>query len=253
MRTILLTTYLLFSITLEAATGIRILFMGDSITDGAWGRSGGLAKTSEERNHWDLNHIYGHSYMFLCAAHFQSKYPECEYEFYNRGISGYTLADLEKRWKIDVIDLKPDVLSILIGTNDIDKHLKQEHTEFDFTEWANRYRHLLECTLTANPNIRIILCSPFAAFTGRMKESKDFEKREALVKQCAQVIEKLAKEFGCIHLPFNHMFNQLLKDMPTSKDNYWIWDGIHPTPAGHKRMADMWIQQCEKIFNVIKK
>jgi lysophospholipase L1-like esterase len=67
------------------------------------------------------------------------------------------------------------------------------------------------------------------------------------------VIEELAKEFGCIHLPFNHMFNQLLKDMPTSKDNYWIWDGIHPTPAGHKRMADMWIQQCEKIFNVIKK
>ena len=39
------------------------------------------------------------------------------------------------------------------------------------------------------------------------------------------------------------MFDEILGTAPTSQDTYWIWDGIHPTPAGHKRMADMWIKR----------
>ena len=58
--------------------------------------------------------------MFLCAAHYQAEYPERNYEFFNRGISGNTLTDLEKRWNTDVLALHPDVLSVLIGTNDVD-------------------------------------------------------------------------------------------------------------------------------------
>ena len=43
-------------------TGLRVLFIGDSITDGSWGGGG---KASAERNHWDKNHLFGSGYMYL--------------------------------------------------------------------------------------------------------------------------------------------------------------------------------------------
>src|SRR3954470_23665676 len=87
--------------------GARILFQGDSITDGNRGRS------------LDPNHILGHGYAFIVAAKYGSQYPKRHLTFLNRGVSGNTVADLTKRWDKDTIDLKPDVLSILIGINDL--------------------------------------------------------------------------------------------------------------------------------------
>ena len=72
---------------------------------------------SAGRNLWDMNHIYGSGYMYLCASYYQSKYPGKGYEFFNRGISGNALADLEKRWVEDARALMPEILSVLVGTN----------------------------------------------------------------------------------------------------------------------------------------
>lgn len=101
------------------ASGPRVLFIGDSITDGNWGNACGMPKPTAERSLWDMNHIYGSGYMYLCASHYQGDFPEKEYAFFNRGISGNTLRDLEKRWEEDAIGMKPDVLSVLVGTNDV--------------------------------------------------------------------------------------------------------------------------------------
>ena len=76
---------------LLSAEGWRVLFVGDSITDGGWGRSGGSMAPAEERNRRDLNHLYGHSFMLFCAAELESRYPEHGDSFANRGISGYLL------------------------------------------------------------------------------------------------------------------------------------------------------------------
>jgi lysophospholipase L1-like esterase len=84
----------------------RILFQGDSITDGNRGRGA------------DPNHILGHGYAFIIAAKFGAAFADSNLEFMNRGVSGNTVLDLEKRWAKDTIDLKPDILSILIGLND---------------------------------------------------------------------------------------------------------------------------------------
>ena len=86
----------------------RVLYIGDSVTDGGWGRSGGNMTPSNQRNLKDLNHIYGHSYMMLCAAHYESTQPYAGLRFFNRGISGNTLDDLKERWQQDVLNLKPD-------------------------------------------------------------------------------------------------------------------------------------------------
>ena len=120
------------------ASGPRVLFIGDSITDGNWGNACGMPKPTAERSLWDMNHIYGSGYMYLCASHYQGDFPEKEYAFFNRGISGNTLRDLEKRWEEDVIGMKPDVLSVLVGTNDVHYYLQGDKKEpFDFEGWRN--------------------------------------------------------------------------------------------------------------------
>ncbi len=149
--------------------GLRILFIGDSITDGAWA-GGGM--TTLKRSRWDLNHIYGHGYMYLCASHYQGKYPDKEYRFFNRGVGGHTLVHLEKRWEEDVIALRPDVLSVLIGTNDVHHYLRSKsRTPFDFEDWEKRYRALLDRSLKANPkakdSIRSAFCSQYWQYASR--------------------------------------------------------------------------------------
>ena len=139
----------------------KFLYIGDSITDGNWG--GGDAKPSSERNHWDQNHIFGSGYMYLCVAYFMGTFPEQGDIFYNRGISGNTLDELEKRWREDVLEINPDILSILIGTNDIARYLGSgTDKEFDLVAWDTKYRNLLDLSLEKNPNLKIVLCTPFA-------------------------------------------------------------------------------------------
>lgn len=58
------------------ASGPRVLFIGDSITDGNWGNACGMPKPTAERSLWDMNHIYGSGYMYLCASHYQGDFPK---------------------------------------------------------------------------------------------------------------------------------------------------------------------------------
>lgn len=241
---IVLLIALLVPITLQAG-GVRILFIGDSVTDGNWG--GGGAKQSSERNQWDMNHIYGHGFMFLCAAHYMSQYPEREYEFFNRGISGNTLYDLEKRWKEDVINMHPDVLSILVGINDVHRYLHGDKKEpFDFEAWELKYRELLDNARAGNPKMEIVIASPFVAHTGSMQKDANFNTYNEMVHRCISIVTKIAHDYHAVYLPYQSLFDQLLQEHPTTQSGYWIWDGIHPTAAGHQRMADMWIQQMNE-------
>ncbi len=217
----------------------KILFIGDSITDGAWGLS---SKPSSERNQTDMNHIYGHGFMFLCAAHYQGEYPEADYQFFNRGISGDTLEKLEKRWKTDALDINPDVLSLLIGINDVYGY----EGDFDFRAWEQRYRKLLDSALEVNPDLKIVLCAPFIAYTGSTRKRTDYAKSEALVKGCAEIVKRIADDYKAILLPYDKLFEKLNAEIPESRSTYWIWDGIHPTAAGHQRMADLWIKAVDK-------
>ena len=148
-RITLIVLQLAFTVMLMAE-GRRVLFIGDSITDGAWGNSGVWNASSDERNQQDMNHIYGHGYMMIAASRFQSLYPEEGWQFWNRGISGNTLDDLEGRWQKDVLDLHPDVVSILIGTNDVEQALNEGKT-LDTLVWGNKFRALLDVTLRQNP------------------------------------------------------------------------------------------------------
>ena len=108
MKKILLPILLLLCTVANAGDGARrVVIIGDSITDGNWGCIYNYKRTSAERSSTDMNHIYGHSYVLFIATHYQSRKPEREYQFFNRGFSGNKLCDLAARWQEDVLDLHP--------------------------------------------------------------------------------------------------------------------------------------------------
>ncbi|EPR67117.1 SGNH/GDSL hydrolase family protein [Cyclobacterium qasimii] len=111
--------------------GLTILFQGDSITDGA-----------RTRNK-DWNHIMGHGYAYLIASRLWFDYPKEDLMFFNRGISGNKVKDLLERWQKDTIDLKPDMLSILIGVNDVSRIIANENS---IETWHENYKTLLDTT-----------------------------------------------------------------------------------------------------------
>ena len=232
-RTILL---LAVCVCCQLLSAQRVLYIGDSVTDGGWGRSGGSAMPTEKRNHGDLNHLYGHSYMMLCAAHYQSCQPYAQLDFLNRGISGNTLSDIEARWKQDVLAMQPDVLSVLIGTNDAGKWLKDNPSDenFDYQGWEDRYRALLLSAKEKNNHIKLVLGTPIVSRATSPSRQRMTEKLSAIVR-------KIAQEEHAVCVPYDSLFNRLQRKQP--HDRYWIWDGIHPTAAGHRQMADLWISK----------
>ena len=236
IRTLCVFVACIYSLLLSAQ---RVLYIGDSVTDGGWGRSGGSMLPSEKRNHSDLNHVYGHSYMMLCAAHYQSALPYGGLEFLNRGISGNTLTDLEARWEKDVLALKPNILSVLIGTNDVGEWLKEHPSDesFDYKDWENRYRNLLHNTKAQNGSVKLILGTPFVSKTTSAV-------RQQMTYKLSAIVRRIAKDERAVCVPFDSLFNQLQRRQPNNR--YWIWDGIHPTAAGHQQMADLWISKANE-------
>lgn len=247
MKNKLITSLLLLSISLAIlAKGRRVLFIGDSITDGAWGNSKVWNTPSEQRNQKDLNHIYGHGYMMIAASQIQALHPEEEWTFWNRGISGNTLDDLAARWDKDAIALHPDVVSILIGTNDADKVIKNK-TDFNIEAWGKQYRNLLNKTKKQNNSVHFILCTPFVAKAGKLAQASDYNKRDSIILCMTKEIEKIAAEYDAVVVPFNTLVEKTIKEHPTLPASYWIWDGIHPTPAMHYLMAEKWIK-CSQLI-----
>lgn len=191
------------------APGTRILFQGDSITDGNRGRSA------------DPNHILGHGYVFIIAAKYGAAFPEAKLDFLNRGVSGNTVRDLENRWQPDVLDVKPDLLSILIGVNDDSQNLP-------FDEYEEVYDKLIRQARAANSKLKLVLCEPFVKPTGKVNGS--IQKRQAIV-------ARLAQKHSAALVRFQPIFDAAAKRAPA---DYWIWDQVHPTYSGHQLMADEW-------------
>jgi lysophospholipase L1-like esterase len=210
--------------------GKTFLFQGDSITDG--GRS--FDK--------DWNHVYGQGYAYLVTARINFDYPGRDYQFFNRGISGNTVNDLAARWQKDALDIKPDVLTILIGINDVHRVITQgdKTTAEDF---SNVYEQLLTQTLAALPNVKLILLEPFILPVGMVSKNPELWTSEVQKRQV--IVKALATKFNAIYVPLQDVFNKALQK---AKADHWIWDGVHPMPAGHELIAREWMKAVKKIL-----
>lgn len=203
--------------TARFAEGARILFQGDSITDGNRGRNE------------DPNHILGHGYAFLIAADNGAAHPEKRWTFLNRGISGHKVADLAARWQQDTIDLKPDVISILVGINDVEGGTTPE--AFEAT-----YERLIVDTQRALPKARLVLCEPFGLAAGWRKA--DWATRAATLPAMQRIVADLARRRHATFVPLQKAFDDAVRRAGPAE--IWLWDGIHPTVAAHRILADAW-------------
>ncbi|WP_138493724.1 SGNH/GDSL hydrolase family protein [Paenibacillus pinistramenti] len=209
---------------LQTRQGKIILFQGDSITDG--GRS-----RNDDPNHW-----LGHGYAYLISAKLGNLWAEKKPVFYNRGVSGDRMSDLYGRWNEDTIALKPDILSILAGVNDIIRTLRAE--ERGLTDRFERaFRHVLEETAEVLPDTKLVLCEPFILNTGAPAEH--WEEWQARIRHYQQVVRTLAGEFGAVFVPFQHVLDEAEQRAEAS---YWLWDGVHPTAAAHDLLAEQWLE-----------
>ncbi|MGG4131678.1 SGNH/GDSL hydrolase family protein [Paenibacillus illinoisensis] len=200
-----------------------ILFQGDSITDG--GRS---------RND-DPNHFLGHGYAYLISSRLGAELAEKQLTFYNRGVSGDRASDLYARWNEDTFSLKPDLISILIGVNDAWRIINNEPS--GVTDRLGRaYHHLLEETREVLPNTGLVLMEPFILKTGATVDKWDAWQEK--IGQYQRLVRELADEFGAVFVPLQDVLNQATEKAEAS---YWLWDGVHPTAAGHELIARQWL------------
>ncbi len=186
-----------------------ILFQGDSITDCG-------------RNREDPDNL-GDGYVNLISGILADRYSQPKLKLINRGISGDKIRDLQLRWDTDCIDLKPDILSILIGVNDT---LVTSAGQFE-----EEYRMLLTRTARAL-NSKIILCEPFLLLENNNAYRDDLNPK-------IEIVHKLSDEFGTLLLPLDKIFRESCSLHPPE---YWAPDGVHPTPAGHALIAKSWIE-----------
>ena len=203
----------------------RFLFQGDSITDAG-------------RDDDDLreNSGLGSGYPLLVAADFL-KNRKGTFSFINRGVSGDRITDIYARIKEDIINLKPDYMSILVGVNDVSHELTMQ-CGVDEEKYEKIYGMIIDEVKNALPGIKIIILEPFllkGSATNAMWEQFRYE-----VEKRAAASKRVAEKYGLSFVPLQHLFDEYAADDDTE---YWSLDGVHPTAAGHQIIKEALVNE----------
>lgn len=204
---------------------MKLLFIGDSITD--------MCRNREGANPY----CFGNGYVFLLEAALAKKYPG-KFTVINRGISGNRIVDVYQRIKVDCWNLEPDVITILIGANDVWHEISRANgVEPD--RFERFYDMLIEDTKKVLPNVKIVVMGAFLLHgTVTEEQHPEFSR----IKRYAQIAEAVAKRHGCVYVPLQPHFDAAAA---AHTDQYYLFDGIHPTVAGAGVIAEQWLQSFE--------
>ena len=210
----------------------KILFQGDSVTDC-------------ERSRQNDSYI-GHGYPLIIKAQLGYDFPE-QYEFYNRGVSGNRVVDLYARIKADILNVRPDYMSILIGVNDV----------WHEVDWANGvstdkyekiYSMLIEEIKAELPDIKIMILEPFCLRASATENTEAIPDKWNIfsrdVHEKAKRAKAVAEKYGLCFVPLQEKFD---KAAANTDNSYWLVDGVHPSSMGHELIAREWL----KAFNTL--
>ena len=203
-----------------------ILFQGDSITDAG-------------RSYTDDIHL-GYGYPTMVSGVLGMEYPG-QYQMYNRGVSGNRVVDLYARIKADILNLKPDILSILIGVNDV-WHEFGNQNGVDAEKYFKIYSMLIEEIREALPDIQILILEPFVLKASGTQEHWDAFRRE--VEKRAQKAREVAEKYHLVFVPLQERFDEAEKLAPAE---HWLVDGVHPSFAGHELIKRAWLAGMKEL------
>ena len=199
-----------------------LLFIGDSITDAGRarpvGEGGGL----------------GGGYPAQVAALLGATYPDRNVRVLNTGISGNTVRHLDARWKSDVLDLKPDWLSIMIGTNDVWRQFDKLDKPVLPDEFEATLRRLIEQTRPLTRGISLL--TPFFVQADRRDPMR------ARMDEYGMIVKRIGKELS---LPVGDTQRAFDDAMGKTSPLGLAGDRVHPSPSGHMILSRTFLKTID--------
>lgn len=206
---------------------MKILFQGDSITDAGRDRSD--------------YHNLGGGYPKYAAAGMQAAFPEVDFEFIDLGIGGNQTKDLVARLESDFIDIQPDIVSILIGINDVWHHAG-DRSWIEDEVFEERYRTVL-AAIKERTNAKILMLEPFLIPV----EDKQVFWEDLPGK--INIIRKLAREYADAYLALDGRLNEaFIGTEPTA----FAADGVHPTAEGAAFIGKLYVEAISPLVEACK-
>lgn len=205
---------------------IKILFQGDSITDAG-------------RDYSDYHDLGGGdpSYAKYAAKYISEKYKEIDFEFINLGISGNETKNLVERLQTDFVDINPDIISILVGINDV-WHYAYTGKWQPNDVFENSYRTMLE-TVKNKTHAKIMIMEPYLL----PAEDKLFFREDLAPK--IEIIRKLAREYADVYLPTDGLLQSaLIGEDPST----FAEDGVHPEDKCADYLGKIYTKYISKLI-----
>lgn len=208
---------------------MKILLTGDSITDMGRCRDTDFSYNS-----------YGFAYPFFIEGELATRFPG-KFLVYNRGISGNRIVDVYARIKMDCCNLEPDVVSVLIGVNDVWHEIDWKNG-VDLERYERIYRMFITDVKKMLPDVRFMLLEPFV-----LKGSATTERWDEFVKvkDYAKVVRNIAEDNKCVFVPIQERLDKLSEKYGTAQ---WLFDGVHPSIAGAKIISEEWLKAFEAML-----
>jgi lysophospholipase L1-like esterase len=206
---------------------MKILFQGDSVTDAGRDRSD--------------PHDMGNGYPRYASAMIQDSFPDTELEFVNLGIGGNRTEHLVERLETDFIEIQPDIISIMIGVNDVWHHYSHGIETSD-EQFEQNYRAVLDAIKTRT-SARILMIQPFLLETvdpAKQAYTEELARKQAIVK-------KLADEYADAYLPLDEILHSETEEEPA----YYAADGVHPTPDGACFIGEAYLGAIAKLIELL--
>ncbi len=197
----------------------KLVMIGDSVTD--VGRTQPFGE--------GLFEPYGKGYVNLVNALLGAVYPDMQIRVVNVGCSGNTTRDLKTRWQRDVIDLKPDWVTCMIGINDVWRHYdmpwqKEVHVHEDEYE-----KNLDELTAQTMPHVKgFVLMTPYFI------EPNANDAMRAHMDRCGAIVKKIAAKYKTHIVDTQAAINKALEFYYPGT---LAWDRVHPSSIGHMVLA----------------
>ena len=204
---------------------VTLVFQGDSITDA--GR--------DKRNY----HHLGGGYPKYAAELMTAQHPDIEFDFINLGISGNRTCQLFDRLYADAIAFEPDVISILIGINDVWHRYGSNKIATTDAQIELNYRCILE-RIKRETGAKIVMLSPY------LLDADDKEPIREDLKTVIPMIKRLADEFADVYVPLQEQFDEAMKTQPEPK--FYSGDGVHPNKNGAVFIGERYAEAVKSLI-----